>query len=158
MAQAAPRTYLHNIPSIHVSNPAIPAILGNLDLNRGIQTGLPVDPQNLVNAKSVAKGLRAIHGFCTLLSRNCKPQRRWGLLYEYHPFIHHHGFWSFAGKMMAIPTGLRKIALMGVMPVCCHCHSSRTNIFLMLMAVTIIGYGHFKKGGKGKDPLCGLLS
>lgn len=69
MAQAAPPTYLHNIPSIHASNPAVPAVLGNLDLNRGVQTGLPVDPQNLANAKSVAKGLRVIHGefhYCCL--------------------------------------------------------------------------------------------
>jgi len=67
MAQAASPTYLHNIPSIHASNPAIPAVLGNLDLNHGIQTGLPVDPQNLVNAKAVMKSLCAIHGELLLL-------------------------------------------------------------------------------------------
>jgi len=61
MAQAAPGTYLHDIPSIHATNPTIPAILGNMDMNRGIQAGLPVDPQNLVNAKSVAKALPFIH-------------------------------------------------------------------------------------------------
>jgi hypothetical protein len=69
MAQVAPPTYLHNIPSIHASNPTIPALLGNLDLNLGVQIGLPVDPQNLENAKLVAKGLRKIHGkfhYCCL--------------------------------------------------------------------------------------------
>jgi hypothetical protein len=63
------QTYLHEIPSIHASNPTLPKILGNLDLNRSVQTGLPVDPENLVNAKAVAKGLRVIHGefhYCCL--------------------------------------------------------------------------------------------
>ena len=62
-AQAAPPpTYLHDIPSIHATNPGIPAVLGNLDLNCAIQTGHAIDPQNIVNATSVAKGLRATHG------------------------------------------------------------------------------------------------
>ena len=62
MAQPPPPTYLNNIPSIHESTGGVPAVLGNLDLNRGIQAGAAIDRQNLTHAKSVAKALRAVHG------------------------------------------------------------------------------------------------
>jgi hypothetical protein len=62
MAQPAAQTYLYDISSVHESNGGVPAVLGNLDLNRAIQAGAPIDRQNLAHAKSVAKGLRAMHG------------------------------------------------------------------------------------------------
>lgn len=67
-AQAAPPpTYLHAIPSIYASHGDVPLVLGNMDLNRTIQAGAPIDPQNLLHAKLVAKGLRAMHGEFLLL-------------------------------------------------------------------------------------------
>lgn len=72
MAQPVPPTYLYNIPSVQASNAGLPGVLGNLDLNRNIQAGAPVDRQNLANAKSVAKGLRVIHGkFLRLIDTFC---------------------------------------------------------------------------------------
>jgi hypothetical protein len=49
MAQPAAQTYLYDILSVHESNGGVPA-------------GAPIDRQNLADAKSVAKGLRAMHG------------------------------------------------------------------------------------------------
>lgn len=59
---AQPPAYMYNIPSIHESNGGMSAILVNLDLNRAIQAGDPIQPQNLIHAKSIAKKLKAIHG------------------------------------------------------------------------------------------------
>lgn len=64
---APPPTYLHAIPSVYASHIDVPLVLGNLDLNRAIQAGVPIDPQDLSHAKLVAKGLRAMHGECLLL-------------------------------------------------------------------------------------------
>jgi hypothetical protein len=62
MAQNPPPTYFNNIPSLHDSMAGVPAILGNLDLNCGIQAGAAISRDNLVQAKSVAKSLRTMHG------------------------------------------------------------------------------------------------
>jgi hypothetical protein len=59
---APPPNYLNDIPSVHSSNGGVPAVLGNLDLNRSIQAGVPLDSENLVQAKLVAKGLRVMNG------------------------------------------------------------------------------------------------
>jgi len=62
MAQNPPPTYFNNIPSLHESMAGVPAVLGNLDLNRGIQAGAAIDRDNLLQAKCVAKSLRTMHG------------------------------------------------------------------------------------------------
>ena len=62
MAQNPPPTYFNNIPSLHESTAGVPAVLGNLDLNRGIQAGTAINRDNLVQAKSIAKSLRTMHG------------------------------------------------------------------------------------------------
>ncbi|KIM44122.1 hypothetical protein M413DRAFT_25591 [Hebeloma cylindrosporum] len=50
---AAPQTHMHDIPSIHASNPTVPATLGNLNLDRGVQAGDPILFGDLHHAKSV---------------------------------------------------------------------------------------------------------
>ena len=62
MAAALPGNYLHGIPSVRDRHPALPAILGNVDLNRGIQQGTPVVRGDLVHARAVAKTLRGVKG------------------------------------------------------------------------------------------------
>ena len=63
MAQAhpAPKAYVHKIASIHETLQNVPDALGAFDLNRTIQAGMPINPDDLVHAKSVAQGLRAMH-------------------------------------------------------------------------------------------------
>ncbi|KAF8163405.1 hypothetical protein B0H34DRAFT_856899 [Crassisporium funariophilum] len=62
--QPAPQpNYAHDIPSVRAVNPGLPAALGNLDLNRGIRAGTPLEPLNLSQAKLVAKGLQAAHDY-----------------------------------------------------------------------------------------------
>jgi len=50
--------FVYDIPSIHQKNPAIPAALGNLDLNRSIAAGDPLDYQQVIHAKAVAAVLQ----------------------------------------------------------------------------------------------------
>ena len=52
--------YPHNIPSIHEIHPAVPAVLGALDLNRSIHAGDPVARANLTHARLLAKDLNAV--------------------------------------------------------------------------------------------------
>ena len=59
----APASFLHNIPSIHQKNPAtIPPVLGNLDLNRHIAAGDPLDYQHVTNANALATALKGQRG------------------------------------------------------------------------------------------------
>ena len=58
---AAP-TYPHDIPSLSQTIPALPAVLGNLDLNRPIVAGTPIDPAHLTDAKIVVRRLKARRG------------------------------------------------------------------------------------------------
>ncbi|KAF8901381.1 hypothetical protein CPB84DRAFT_1777722 [Gymnopilus junonius] len=59
---AAP-AYLHDVPSLHETRPHLPAVLGNLDLNRGILQGDALDTQDVVDAEKVVKGLKAVVQF-----------------------------------------------------------------------------------------------
>jgi hypothetical protein len=59
--QGAP-SFAYNIPSIHQKNPAIPAALGTLDLNRPIAAGDPLDYQQVVHAKAIAAALQGQRG------------------------------------------------------------------------------------------------
>ncbi|KAF8163394.1 hypothetical protein B0H34DRAFT_856891 [Crassisporium funariophilum] len=62
--QPAPRpNYVHDIPSVRAVNPGLPDVLGNLDLDRCIRAGTPLEPLNLSQAKLVAKGLQAAHDY-----------------------------------------------------------------------------------------------
>jgi hypothetical protein len=54
--------YLHNIPSVHILHPDVPAVLGELDLNQGIVAGQPLARQHLTHARVVSKTLSAING------------------------------------------------------------------------------------------------
>lgn len=58
----APPKYLHDIPSYHELNPGLPAVLGNMDLNRPIRRDEVLDVRNIVNAEKVVKGLQAAMG------------------------------------------------------------------------------------------------
>lgn len=59
---AHPLTYLHDIPSLHESHQGVPAMLGTLDLDRGILAEDAINPNHLAHAKKVAKALKVIHG------------------------------------------------------------------------------------------------
>ncbi|KAF8878204.1 hypothetical protein BD779DRAFT_1649980 [Infundibulicybe gibba] len=59
---AAPPTYIYNIPSVRAMNPGIPAVLGDLDLSRGIASGDPILPVHLEHAESVATALKGMKG------------------------------------------------------------------------------------------------
>ena len=59
---AAPQTYIHDIPSIHDTNPDIPPVLGHIDLNQAIFAGNVIAHQDLFHAKAVAKVLKGIKG------------------------------------------------------------------------------------------------
>ena len=56
------QSFVYNIPSIHQKRPGIPAALGNLDLNRQVAAGDPLDYQKVVHAKSVAAALQGLRG------------------------------------------------------------------------------------------------
>jgi len=58
---AAPPRYAYAIPSLSETVPNLPP-LGNLDVNRAIFPGTPIDRANLAQAKAVVKGLQAAHG------------------------------------------------------------------------------------------------
>jgi hypothetical protein len=63
-----PPTFLHNIPSIHEKHQEIPAVFENLDLNRGIAAGDPLDYDLVSHSKAVAmalKGYRSESQFTT---------------------------------------------------------------------------------------------
>lgn len=55
-------SFLHNIPSIHQKHPAIPAVLANLDLNRGVVAGDPLDYEEVTHANAVVTALKAYKG------------------------------------------------------------------------------------------------
>ena len=57
-----PPSFLHDIPSIHQKNPAIPAVLANLDLNRGVVAGDPLNYEEVVHAKAVVTALNGYQG------------------------------------------------------------------------------------------------
>ena len=59
---AAPQTYIHDIPSIHGTNPALPPVLGQVDLNQALFAGNVIAQQDLSHAKAVAKALKGIKG------------------------------------------------------------------------------------------------
>jgi hypothetical protein len=54
------QTYKLDIPSIRLANPGVPAVLGTLNLDRGIISGQPIDQQNLDDAQIVAESLKCI--------------------------------------------------------------------------------------------------
>jgi hypothetical protein len=53
-------TYLHDIASLRSKHEELPAVLADIDLNRGIRAGDPVDHVDLVNARSAAATLKAV--------------------------------------------------------------------------------------------------
>lgn len=55
-------SFLHDIPSIHQKNPAIPAVLANLDLNRGVVAGDVLNYEEVVHANAVATALKGYRG------------------------------------------------------------------------------------------------
>ncbi len=57
-----PAVFIHDIPSIHEQNPGMPQVLGNIDLNRSIRVGDPLDYEHVTNARSTAKALKVMHG------------------------------------------------------------------------------------------------
>jgi hypothetical protein len=59
--QPAP-SFVYDIPSIHQKNPAIPAALGNLDLNRPIAAGDALDYQQVIHAKAIVAALQGQRG------------------------------------------------------------------------------------------------
>lgn len=59
-------TYFHNIATVHAKHPSLPAILGNLDLDRAINAGDPLSQQNLDHARFVALALKGLCGKATL--------------------------------------------------------------------------------------------
>jgi hypothetical protein len=66
-----PPTFPHAIPSIHQKNPHnIPAILANLDLNRGVQAGDDLNYEEVIHANAVATALKGIQGELELRTRH----------------------------------------------------------------------------------------
>ena len=59
---AAAAIYTHDIPSVQDVNPALPPVLGHLDLNRTIFAGDPIICQNLSHAKAVVMTLKGLNG------------------------------------------------------------------------------------------------
>jgi hypothetical protein len=57
-----PPSFLHDIPSIHQKNPDIPAVLANLDLNRGVRAGDALDYEEVIHANAVASALKSYRG------------------------------------------------------------------------------------------------
>ena len=62
--------YQFNIPSVQNRNPALPAVLGQVDLNRAIAAGDAIDRDNLIHAKAVATALKGVHGKFTYFCLN----------------------------------------------------------------------------------------
>ncbi len=61
-------TYRFDIQSIHEANPGLPPTLGNLDVNRRICAGDPIDPEHRRHAWAVFNVLKAMHSeFCIWL-------------------------------------------------------------------------------------------
>ena len=54
--------YPINIPSVHNINPAVPEVLGTMDLNHLINEGDPIVDENLTHAKGVVKALEGFRG------------------------------------------------------------------------------------------------
>jgi hypothetical protein len=55
-------TYLHDIASVQSKHDQLPAVLANIDLNRGVGAGDPVDRADLIHARSVALVLKGVKG------------------------------------------------------------------------------------------------
>jgi hypothetical protein len=54
--------FIHDIPSIHQRHPGLPAALGNIDLNLGIQAGDPLNYAEVRNARATVAALKALRG------------------------------------------------------------------------------------------------
>jgi hypothetical protein len=61
---AAAQAYLHDIPSVQDVCPHLPAILGNIDINRRVQAHTPIDRAVLNHANGVAVALKGLKGTC----------------------------------------------------------------------------------------------
>ena len=57
-----PPSFLHDIPSIHQKNPAIPAVLANLDLNCGVAAGDALNYKEAIHANTVVTALKSYQG------------------------------------------------------------------------------------------------
>ena len=57
-----PPGYLHNIMSVQAKNPKLPLLVGQLNLDRAIHAGEPVDHDNLSYTNTVAEALRGAAG------------------------------------------------------------------------------------------------
>lgn len=55
-------TYPHSIATIHQKYNNVPAVLGTINLNRHIQEGAELDPEDLKDAQSTATTLRDLLG------------------------------------------------------------------------------------------------
>jgi hypothetical protein len=58
----AAQNYAHNIRSIRDIHPELPAMLGTLDLDSGIDAGAPINQTLLTQAHGVVRALKGIQG------------------------------------------------------------------------------------------------